>query len=97
MPIRQKIPTCCGNSALIIHFDFAFKKDYLDEFSARGYINPSLYTRAGLLYLRKGTMTATCAFGSKKITIKCGGRNCPQQIDEFEKMAEQVLASSNGM
>ena len=90
---RQIVKACCGKKAVIIHFDSAFNKGHLDIFSKYGFTSPQQYTKAGVLYLRKDTMTVTGTFGSKHVNIRCGGQNCPKYIDDFEKLAEKVLAS----
>lgn len=95
MPKRQIVKACCGKKALIIYFDSAFKKEHISIFNTHGYSAPQQYTKAGIMYLRKDTLTAIATFGSKHANVRCGGQQCLKYIEEFEKIAEEILASSS--
>lgn len=93
MPRRQTVKACCGRKAVIIHFDSAFNRGHLAKFHRHGYTSPPQYTKTGVLYLKKDSMTVTGTFGSKHVNIRCRGLACAKFIDAFEKLAEQILLS----
>ena len=90
---RQTVKACCGKKALIIYFDHAFNKGHLDAFNKYGFVSPQQYSKAGILFLKKDTLTITGTFGSKHVNVRCGGQQCPKYVDDFEKIAEKILTS----
>lgn len=65
-------------------------KPDLDFFLKQGYTSPKYYGDAGIFYVQKQGLVANCAFGSARLSVKCGGNQCEMLKEEFLKLLEKV-------
>lgn len=82
--------SCCGSKALIAETVRAVKKSSTNIFKDAGYFVPDNFFNSGIFYVNKNNLTATAAFGATKISIRCGGNDCAEQVEEFVALLEQV-------
>ncbi len=91
MVTRHKVKSCCNQQSLIFETNHPVLKTQANAFRAAGYlIAPSFYD-IGVFYAQKGQLHATAAFGATKISVRCGGNNCPDLLDEFERVLDQAV------
>lgn len=94
MAIRKTLKSCCGKKALTLYFNVPFTKEHVSAFTQQGYTTSNQYTKAGMLHLKKDVLTVTSVFGSKRANIRCASQKCERLVDEFERSAEEILAST---
>jgi hypothetical protein len=88
---RYAVKSCCGKSNYIFQTDLPVKKKHLVVFTGAGYTAPESYSQHGLFYIRGKGLTASASFGTTRISVRCGGADCAQKMDEFAELLEQAL------
>lgn len=88
---RRVIKTCCNSQSYIFETPKNIKKPHIKIFTDAGYIAPPNFVTAGIFYIRGNGLVATCAFGSKKINVKCSGHNCGKILNNFEQLLEKAI------
>ena len=90
MIIKRNVKSCCGKSAVVMTVDKAVKREHVPLFVEAGFIVPESYVKCGLLYAKKGGMIGTATFGIRNINVRCGGKDCQEYIDQFEKVLIKI-------
>jgi hypothetical protein len=90
---RHRVKSCCGRSNLILESPSAIRKHQVTVFEGAGYTAPKSHKDIGIFYIRGHGVVATAPYGSKRITIYCGGKGCDEKISKFEKTLEEAIAS----
>lgn len=85
--------SCCSSKSLIAETQKAIRKTNINRFKEAGYFVPDNFFEAGIFYVNKGSLTCTAAFGATRLSIRCAGNTCVEQIDEFVKLLESLDAS----
>jgi hypothetical protein len=88
---RRVVKSCCGHRSLIFEAEKPIRNFQLFVLEGAGYSVPANFKKAGIFYVSKGRLIATSSFGTNLIRVKCGGDNCDQELDEFEKILEQAV------
>lgn len=88
---RYVVKSCCGKSNYIFQIDSPIKKSHLKVFEGAGYTAPASYSKHGLFYVRGRGLTASASFGTNRISVRCGGADCAQKMDEFAELLEQAI------
>lgn len=89
---------CSGGTKLSIAFPIGITKEFIKSCKNAGFIDQEQYTQAGLLYLRKGTVTVSGAICLKNASIFCSGlpaKQCEQEIDDVLQLLETILNSQS--
>lgn len=95
MPITLiKTKSCCSQSSIIAELPSAIKKIHMPYFKSLGYNVSDSFFNLGICYLQMGTLNATGSFGSKKLSLHCGGDNCDQKVAKFAQDLEKALETS---
>lgn len=81
--------SCCGSQSLIAECSKAIRKNKIHLFRDAGYFIPDNFFDVGIFYVTKDKLTATAAYGSTKISLRCGG-NCDAAIAEFLSLLNQL-------
>lgn len=82
--------SCCSSKSLIAETQKAIRKTHINTFKDAGYFVPDNFFQAGIFYVHRGSLTATAAFGSTKISIRCAGNSCVEQVNELVSILEQL-------
>lgn len=91
MITRHAVKSCCGASSLIFETDKPIRKSQVQVFKDSGYLVPESYLNLGIFYVQKQTLIATASFGANKITVRCKGKGCAEQLDELALLMEQAI------
>jgi len=87
------VKACCGKQSYIFQTDKSIKKCHLVFFENKGYVAPDNFKNHGLFYVRGNGISASCSFGTNRITVRCSGSDCPQKMEEFGKLLEKAVSS----
>jgi hypothetical protein len=90
---RRVTKGCCGKTAVLITVSKPVRKEHIPLFTEAGFIVPENYVRAGLLYVKKGGLIATCTFGICNINVRCPGHSCEDLIKQFEDILRKIESS----
>ena len=52
--------------------------------------------RAAVAAARRHSLFATAPFGSSKISVYCGGPNCDEELNEFERLIHEAVNTAPG-
>lgn len=89
--------SCCGSKNTILDMDKPIKKYQSDIFKNNGYELPKHFFDNGVFYVslsnELGTLTATCSYGSKKMNLKCTGKNSDTLESNFLSLLESAISS----
>lgn len=75
--------SCCSSKSLIAEIEKGIRKSSINAFKEAGYFAPDNFLNAGIFYVHKGSMTVTASFGATKLSIRCAGASCDEQVAEF--------------
>ena len=89
---RHHVKSCCGKSNIIIEIPVAIRKHQVAVFEGAGYTAPQSHKDIRVFYVRCHGVVATALYGTRKITIYCGGRDCDSKISAFEKILETAIS-----
>lgn len=82
---RIQTKACCGGGGYTFVLDVPINKRALSAFQDAGYRTSDVYTKVGVFFIEKRSVTASGPFGGTKIHVRCGGSPvCPQLLDELE-------------
>lgn len=82
---RIQTKACCGGGGYTLILDVPINKRAISAFQSKGYRTSEVYTKVGVFFVEKSSVTASGPFGGTKIHIRCGGSSiCPQLLDELE-------------
>jgi len=88
---RHQVKSCCGRSNLILEAPKAVRKHQVFVFESAGYSAPQSHKDIGVFFVRGNGIVATAPYGSRRITIYCGGKDCDKKIALFEKILEAAI------
>lgn len=88
---RYQVKSCCGKSNLIFQLDKAINKGHLKHFIDAGYQAPEMFAKHGVFHVRGHGIFAQASFGTTRVNVKCSGDDCSNQLNEFEKLLENIL------
>lgn len=66
------------------------RKQHVSLFTEAGFIVPESYVNCGLLYAKREGMIGTATFGIRNVNVRCGGKNCEENIDLFESILIKI-------
>ena len=81
---RIEFKSCCGGIATIFKINFSISSKLLEALKAANYTESPVFTKSGILYIDNKDITATGAFGSNKLQLKCKNKNCAAAVDNLE-------------
>lgn len=91
--IRTITKSCCNSVQYLYETNKPITKAHVSFFIAAGFLAPSHYLESGIFYVQKNKLIATSSFGATKITVRCSSQDCPEKLDEFEKLLDTVVNS----
>ena len=86
------VKSCCGKQSYIFQTEKSLKKSHLIIFERAGYTAPDNFKNHGVFYVRGKGITASCSFGTKKVTVRCSGSDCPEKMEEFGKLLDKAVS-----
>jgi hypothetical protein len=86
----------CGDKGTKINISFpvGVTKEFINACKAVGFIDYEQYTRAGLLYICKGSITISGALCLRNASILCSNKDskiCEKEIDNVIAILEKIL------
>lgn len=90
MTTRKEFKSCCGSKALIFKFDRSIRKTQINTFKEAGYLVPDNYFNSGIFYVKKGTLIATCAYGTNNVNVRCSSDTTEVELQEFQNTFEKA-------
>ncbi len=68
----------------MFEIDTPINKSHLQKFNERGYVSPLFFAKSGIFHVQMTGLVATAPFGTTRVSVKCGGKNCDKRIAELE-------------
>lgn len=90
---RINTKSCCGSKALFFETDKPIKKSQIQVFKNANYSLPDYFYKAGIFYVQLGTLVANSSYGATRISVRCGGPTCDEQLKAFESLLETAINS----
>ena len=91
MTSRKEFKSCCGSKALIFTFDKSIRKKQIDVFKEAGYLVPDNYFNSGIFFVKKGSLIATCAFGTNNVNVRCSSSTTENELNGFQNIFEKAI------
>ena len=88
---RKEFKSCCGSKALIFTFDKSIRKTQIISFKENGFLVPDNYFNSGIFFVKKGSLIATCAYGTNNVNVRCSNDVTESEIDDFVKTFEKAI------
>lgn len=88
---KQTHKSCCGSSVTFFVTDEPLLKNQIDVFKEAGFKFPDNFLKAGIFYAHKDGLVATCAYGSRRIAVRCSGSQCGELITKFENILGETV------
>jgi len=92
MITRHEQKSCCGHKVVYYQLDNPIRKDHVEVFKRAGGTLPDHYFKCGIFYVQIGKIVANGAYGTKKISVRCSGDDCEEQLNNFVKLLEEATA-----
>ena len=76
---------------MILELDKPIRKSQMQVFKDAGYMVPDNFYHNGVFYVQKTNLVATCAYGTKRISVRCHGPGCDDKISAFSDLIEKAV------
>ena len=91
----HKARSCCGREAWIFETENPVITRHLEAFKKAGYAAPSHMFKAGMFFVEKAGMIASCPLGSNKVQVKCTLRDCSKINEEFKNLLDELTKKND--
>lgn len=88
---KHQVRSCCGKAKQLWELDAPVMKQHSEAFKEAGFVVPAHLFRGGMFYVEWKGLVAVAPFGSAKLSIRCGSKDCQEQLAHLESMLEKVL------
>lgn len=87
---KFNIQACCGRTAIIFKTDQPLTKTHIEQLVAKGYVEATHFTQAGIMYVDNPDFILTGPLGSDRMTVKCKHAECNQKLNDLEELLQQL-------
>lgn len=78
---------------MFLETDKPIRKNQVQHFRNANYTLPDYFYKAGIFYVQLGNLIANSSYGATRISVRCSGPTCEDQIKAFESLLETAINS----
>ncbi|NJO18368.1 MAG: hypothetical protein HC877_22340 [Thioploca sp.] len=92
---KSAVASCCGRKKWIFQTESFVMRDHVEALRKHGFNAPTHMANAGMFFVEKRGLVASCPMGSNKIQIQCTLADCNQVMHEFETLIDKLTVKQN--